>query len=241
MQSKIDLDLIYDRATQSMELEVTDNVVANFEKDIKMILDTARDVKVLLKNYEMKEEKFKTFFNQANNLNDFFHFYIEDCHYFYRITNQLAIKLNAHYYGFVELFGTIRDNTAKYTLSLDAFDKWAEEYERKTESINAMKTMIQDCERKLKEMTQKEIEKRELFEKEYAKYLPGELMVECPIPEIEVYLKGKPKKKSKSTLRECEGSIYQSYESSHSYSYSQTESYSHSDSDSLNDELLSKS
>jgi len=239
-QLKVNLEITYDRAIESPET-ITNEQVDEFEKDLKPILDASRDIKLLLEKYQMKEEKFKAFFNQGNNLNDFFRFYLEDCLYFYRITNQLAVKLNAHYYGFSELFGTIRDNTAKYTLSLDAFDKWAEEYERKTESIKEMQLMIQEFQKKFKEMTQKEVEKREMFEKEYAKYLPGELMVECPIPEIEVYLKGKPKQKKRSTLRECEGSIYQSHESSYSQTESYSRSYSHSDSDSLNDELLSNS
>jgi hypothetical protein len=150
-----------------------------------------------LKNCQRKEEKFKSFFNQGNNLSDFLHFYLEDCHYFYRITNQLAVKLSAHYYGFNKLFGTIRDNTAKYTLSLAAFDKWTEEYEREIASTNEMKRMIQECETKLNEMTQIEFEKREIFQKEYAKFLPDELIVERPIPAIEVYHNGKSRPKKK--------------------------------------------
>lgn len=94
----------------------------------------------------------------------------------------------------------MRDNTSKYESvlalinfevacynfclifkSLDAFDKWAEEYERKTQSIQEMKLVIEECEKKLNEMARVEMEKREKFEKEYAKFLPDELMIECPV------------------------------------------------------------
>jgi hypothetical protein len=241
MNEKIQIEIAYERT--HMDEEVKNEQVDVVEKQLESIVNAAQYIKSSLENCQLKEEKFKSFFNQGNNLSDFLHFYLEDCHYFYRITNQLAVKLHAHFYGYNKLFGTIRDNTAKYTLSLAAFDKWTEEYERKTSSINEMKRMIQECETKLNEMTQIEVEKREIFQKEYAKFLPEELMVECPIPVIEVHLSGKTRQKKRSCLREGEDHIYNSYESSRSTSQSRSrsQSYSHSDSDSLNDELLSNS
>jgi hypothetical protein len=245
MKEKIQIEIAYEHT--HMDDVVQKELVDSTEKQLESIVNAAQYIKTSLENCHLKEEKFKSFFNQGNNLSDFLHYYLEDCHYFYRITNQLAVKLNAHYYGYNKLFGTIRENTAKYSTSLDAFDKWTEEYERKTASTNEMKRMIQECENKLKEMTQIEVEKRELFQKEYAKFLPEELMVECPIPEIVVHLNGKSRQKKRFCLREGEDNIYHSYESSRSTSHSRSrsqsysQSHSHSDSDSLNDELLSNS